>query len=99
MTHTVALAITDNFLDGEQALYLEQLYTQYQTDATQLSAEWQQYFQALEQTVLNPGVPQVALAHAQLTDLQTWQAKVSRFIRDYRTLGHLAAKINPLGDY
>ena len=100
MTHTAAPLIrTDDFLDGEQALYLEQLYTQYQTDATQLTPEWQQYFQALEQTIPNPGVPQVALAHAQLTDLQTWQAKVSRFIRDYRTLGHLAAKINPLGDY
>ncbi|MEZ5479639.1 MAG: thiamine pyrophosphate-dependent enzyme [Thiolinea sp.] len=42
--------LDESFLDGEHAIFLEQVYQQYQQDSSQVSPEWRNYFAALEQT-------------------------------------------------
>jgi len=103
----------ENFLDGQNAVYLEQLYEQYQDDPASLNETWQSYFQQLDNQTdqsANQSVKHnrhLALndisddAQSRLVDLErrSLQAKVSQLISAYRYLGHLQADTNPLGDY
>ena len=80
------------FLGGASALYLEQLYQQYQEDPDSVARSWQEYFQQLDQQC-HSEVVQIGQAPRSL------QAKVSQLISAYRYLGHLQADTNPLGNY
>jgi 2-oxoglutarate dehydrogenase E1 component len=88
----------ESFLDGDHAVFLEQLYTQYQQDPCSVDAQWQAYFQSLDFT---PAVSPVlaATADSVLMGQRSVQLHVSRLINAYRYLGHLEADTNPLGNY
>ncbi len=89
-------SLDESFLDGEHAIFLEQIYNQYVANPASVTAEWQQYFQAMETApALNAGVGNDAAS----IENRTQQLNVSRLINAYRYLGHFAANINPLGDY
>ena len=44
----MAASLDESFLDGEHAIFLEQIYHQYLANPSSVTAEWQQYFQAME---------------------------------------------------
>ncbi len=73
-------------LSAENATYLEQLYQSYLKNPDDLSAEWQDYFNAL------------SLARDEELEYATRekQARVLQLINAYRFLGHLRARTNPL---
>jgi 2-oxoglutarate dehydrogenase E1 component len=84
----------ESFLDGEHAIFLEQLYTHYQQDPQSVDPQWQAYFQRLDASpVTAPNDNGNVLAQ------RSEQLHVSRLINAYRYLGHLEANTNPLGDY
>ncbi|MCB1637683.1 MAG: 2-oxoglutarate dehydrogenase E1 component, partial [Thiothrix sp.] len=99
----------ESFLDGEHAMYLDQVYRQYQQDPDSVSAEWQQYFRTLERQQAAPGrtngsagpatMAAAPASEAQVQERRSLQARVMRLINAYRYLGHLEADTNPLGNY
>jgi 2-oxoglutarate dehydrogenase E1 component len=90
-------SLDESFLDGEHAVFLEQLYTQYQQDPTSVDAQWQAYFQRLD--VAPPALTVPCGDDARIMEHRSLQLRVSRLINAYRYLGHLEADTNPLGDY
>jgi 2-oxoglutarate dehydrogenase E1 component len=91
-------SMDESFLDGEHAVFLEQLYTQYQHDPHSVDAQWQAYFQQLETApALTPAV--LPAENSAIMGHRSLQLRVSRLINAYRYLGHLEADTNPLGDY
>ncbi|WP_448567220.1 2-oxoglutarate dehydrogenase E1 component [Thermus sp.] len=74
--------------------YLEALYRAYLEDPFSLPEEWRRYFSALalEDGRREPLAPPVGEA----LDLAFF-LKVERLVQAYRELGHLAARIDPLG--
>lgn len=99
----------ESFLNGQSALYLEQLYEQYLEDPGSLSLSWKAYFDELSKEAedltkicdpMQSGDSGLAKS-VTLSDLErrSLQAKVSQLISAYRYLGHLQADTNPLGSY
>ncbi|TBH20925.1 2-oxoglutarate dehydrogenase E1 component [Thermus thermamylovorans] len=74
--------------------YLEALYRAYLEDPFALPEEWRRYFSALALEDGRREPPPVAPAEA--LDLG-FLLKVERLVQAYRELGHLAARIDPLG--
>ncbi|GAA6755326.1 2-oxoglutarate dehydrogenase E1 component [Thermus thalpophilus] len=76
--------------------YLEALYRAYLEDPFSLPEEWRRYFTALtlEDGRRERPAPNVPVAEA--VDLG-FLLKVERLVQAYRELGHLAARIDPLG--
>ncbi len=74
--------------------YLEALYRAYLEDPFSLPEEWRRYFSALalEDGRREPLAPPVG----EVLDLAFF-LKVERLVQAYRELGHLAARIDPLG--
>ncbi len=103
--------LDESFLDGEHAIFLEQVYQQYQEAPETLSSEWRDYFKnldLLEQQVNNASGAGSSSAAMAATDTyqpqsvlerRSFQVRVSRLINSFRYMGHLAANTNPLGDY
>lgn len=101
----------ESFLDGEHAIFLEQVYQQYQQNPDEISAEWRGYFERIEQedttSASGSGMvhnPAKAMASGDnytpqsVLERRSFQVKVSQLINAYRYLGHLGANTNPLGD-
>ena len=100
-------------VNGWQPEFVDALYAQFKADPNSVTEEWQNFFrgfelgltletadgaQALARTVpagerdsLAPPAPKVAAAAA------TAQTKVDDLVARYRTFGHLAAQLDPLG--
>ncbi len=107
--------LDESFLDGEHAVFLEQVYQQYQDAPETLSNEWRNYFRDLEQIDQRTGSLAAANSSSRPGDVamhatdrytpqstlerRSFQVLVSRLINSHRYLGHLAANINPLGNY
>lgn len=95
----------DSFLDGENAVFLEQIYQQYEESPESVSDEWREYFRNMDLLQQSPNTANTSSANSSSTmstgDLErrSFQVRVSRLINSYRYLGHLAAKTNPLEDY
>jgi 2-oxoglutarate dehydrogenase E1 component len=102
----------NSYLSGGNAAYLEDLYESFLKDPSSVTSEWQKYFtdmQPAEGMVSHAEVRQQFLDLARKPqsrvvmsagDAQQFhkQAAVNTLIEAYRTYGHLAANINPLGD-
>lgn len=94
----------DSLLQGNNAAYLEKLYSDYLKDKTEVSLEWRQYFEALEASVpetgshlIKPAVitTDVSNVNARLLAAEK-QGKVYELMGAYRLFGHLHADIDPL---
>ncbi len=88
----------ESFLDGEHALFLEQLYERYQQDPHSIDPQWQAYFQRLDAEPVTQS-PMPNAHNGTVLEQRSEQLHVSRLINAYRYLGHLEANTNPLGDY
>lgn len=109
------LASDESFLDGEHAIFLEQVYQQYQEAPDEVSAEWRDYFSRMEQGTATNGAgtngsgmvhtPNVAMQSGadyvpqSVLERRSFQVRVSQLINSYRYIGHLNADTNPLGGY
>lgn len=94
-----------SYLSGNNAEYLEMLYEQYLANPNSVPAYWQKYFQSIQPA------PTDVLHQKIRTDVASWskrvpaatsttgglkQAQVWSLINAYRSLGHLAADLDPL---
>ncbi|HET6631230.1 MAG TPA: 2-oxoglutarate dehydrogenase E1 component [Rhodanobacteraceae bacterium] len=97
-------------LSGGSATYVEQLYEAWLNDPESVSTEWRRYFEGVGAPGDRPHAPvieRIAQAqkngHAQRDVLPfddvhaRKQAGVLRLLTAYRSRGHLAAKLDPLG--
>ncbi|XXK27289.1 2-oxoglutarate dehydrogenase E1 component [Arenicellales bacterium nBUS_45] len=85
-------------LSGESRAYLEGVYEQFLSDPKNVSAEWQSFFSKM------PSLPDLQSSQisetqssAGQTDRERKQGAVLRLINAYRTRGHSAANLDPLG--
>jgi 2-oxoglutarate dehydrogenase E1 component len=93
--------------------YLESLYAAYQKDPASVGGEWRAYFAELARDSLSPTNGSAALDHhaaparvdpagdgrgATRSFESTLHEQLNDMIRAYRTLGHRAARIDPLGE-
>jgi 2-oxoglutarate dehydrogenase E1 component len=91
--------------------YLESLYAAYQKDPASVGGEWRAYFAELSRDSLSPANGNAALARqtaparvdpggdgrgATRSFESTLHEQLNNMIRAYRTLGHRAARIDPL---
>ena len=100
---------SDSLLIGENAPFLDELYTRWLADPRSVEPQWQAYFQSLpaesngvpmgEPTPYRPSIfeggPGTAVSSEPAAASR--QAKVVQLINAFRVRGHLAAKIDPLG--
>ena len=70
--------------------YVEELYRQWQQDPSSLSEEWQLFFAGFDLAFSPSG----EVASERAAD----QSKVASLIFAYRSVGHLVAELDPLGD-
>ncbi|MEZ5451494.1 MAG: 2-oxoglutarate dehydrogenase E1 component [Thiothrix sp.] len=89
----------ESFLDGDHAVFLEQLYSQYQQDPNSIEPQWQAYFQRLDSSPATTGMAAMGSSNGKVMEHRSEQLRVSRLINAYRYLGHFEADTNPLGDY
>lgn len=98
----------DAYLDGDNALYLEELYEQFRTDPASVDASWQALFQQLPAGPLHESMsdvrqrfqrlakqPASASAAVNTANLDQ-QLNVLEYLQAMRRFGHLHAKIDPL---
>ncbi|MDC1097864.1 2-oxoglutarate dehydrogenase E1 component [Gammaproteobacteria bacterium] len=85
-------------LSGESRAYLEGVYEQFLSNPKNVSAEWQSFFSEM------PSLPDLqsnqiseTQSSADQTDRERKQGAVLRLINAYRTRGHSAADLDPLG--
>lgn len=85
-------------LSGESRAYLEGVYEQFLSNPKNVSAEWQSFFSEM------PSRPDLqsnqiieTQSSADQTDRERKQGAVLRLINAYRTRGHSAANLDPLG--
>lgn len=98
-------------LDSNNIPYVQELLTSFERDATSVPPAWQQYFQQLphskvaapqpERSESSPddqdGFEQNGQPLADTTSDRVFQHRVDRLVDLYRTVGHLAAELDPLG--
>jgi 2-oxoglutarate dehydrogenase E1 component len=97
-------------LSGANASYIEDLYDQYLANPQSVALEWQHYFATLadkndvaitpiKQQFIELGRQSARYVSAGNSQggVDTQQAAVTNLINAYRLLGHLQAKIDPLG--
>lgn len=94
-------------LSGANATYIEDLYDQYLADPYSVSPEWQTYFATVGSSSDTP-ISQVREQFEALgrqaavatcnnsASVDSKQANVANLINDFRRLGHLQAKVDPL---
>ncbi|PJD95075.1 MAG: 2-oxoglutarate dehydrogenase E1 component [Legionella sp.] len=99
-----------SYLSGGSMAYVDSLYEDYLTDPNSVSADWQKIFAALplvhgvSKDQSHREVRDYFLHHAdkkrvstpQLAD-NSLQYQVASLVHDFRSLGHLAAHLDPLG--
>ncbi|HET6422492.1 MAG TPA: 2-oxoglutarate dehydrogenase E1 component [Planctomycetaceae bacterium] len=94
-------------VDTSNLSYLEGLYHEYLKSPDSVSHEWRDYFAQISHHTVNgtngsgPGLfraPKVASGVVSPVELEAsiWQERVERLIRNYRIMGHFAAKLDPL---
>jgi 2-oxoglutarate dehydrogenase E1 component len=100
-------------LDSHNAGYVERLLAEYLRDASSVPPSWRDYFSELSHgngaelvpgrrpsfrpaSVFNPAGAEVA-GRRRSDDALLLQYRVDELVDAYRTLGHLAAKLDPLG--
>jgi 2-oxoglutarate dehydrogenase E1 component len=98
-----------SYLSGGSMAYVDSLYEDYLADPNSVPADWREAFNALPkvdgdtQEVPHRGVREYFLQNADRKIAQTdqtsdsYQYQVANLINDFRALGHLAAKLDPLG--
>ena len=96
-----------SYLSGGSMAYVDGLYEDYLADPRSVSEDWQAVFRALPQVngqatdISHRDIRNYFLQHANKKSVQivasdSKQAEVSNLINAYRTLGHHAAKLDPL---
>jgi 2-oxoglutarate dehydrogenase E1 component len=101
-----------SFLQGSNAVYLAQLYARYEVDPDSVDPDWRAFFASLEDSrdsVLadargpswaraseTAALPQDALSQREALAAARDTLAARMLIRNYRTRGHLAAKLDPL---
>ena len=77
--------------------YIEELYRQWQQDASSVDGQWDVYFR---QAAAADEAPQEAAPAPSKQDMAYRQGRVDSLLWAYRDIGYLYAKLNPLGgDY
>src|SRR6266508_699194 len=87
--------------------YIEELYAAYRKNSASVGREWQAYFSELARDTLSPTNGNAALERTGIAAgdgsgaaryfASTLQEQLNDMIRAYRTLGHRAAQLDPLG--
>ena len=87
--------------------YIEELYAAYRKDPASVGGEWRAYFSELARDTLSPTNGNAVLESTAPTAgdgsgaaryfASTLQEQLNDMIRAYRTLGHRAAQLDPLG--
>ena len=91
---------------GENVEYIEGLYAQYQRDPSSVSEEWQQFFRGFEfgfERSIERS--EAAAGESEQAELQSMEANegllvfvgVQALVQAYRQMGHLVARLDPLG--
>jgi 2-oxoglutarate dehydrogenase E1 component len=93
-------------VNGWQGEYVESLFAQWQSNPDSVGAEWRDFFRGFELGLAQPaptGGGEVAPRVQSIISAPTSAAgtplerKVDRLIEQYRSWGHLAASLDPLG--
>lgn len=97
-------------VDSSNLSYVESLYTQYQANPFDVEPAWRDYFQKLDLAMAQgtertkssnpfapPSVGDGSVVSPAILDATILQERVDRLIRNYRIMGHFAAKLDPLG--
>lgn len=83
--------MSNHLILSDNAIYLESLYQAYLNDPNSVSADWRDYFQALNKSqAYTPAVTSV------LPLVANKQVEVNKLICAYQSYGHLRADLNPL---
>jgi len=88
-------------LGADQAYFLEDLYNKYQADPQSMTSDWRDFFQTLDSgsptTPMPPlnGVAKLPNSGARFSLLK--EMGVQNLLNSYRSHGHLAANLDPLG--
>ena len=88
--------------------YVEGLYQEYLKSPDLVTQEWRNYFQQITEASFHSSTPAADYFKPQKVgnsgmvspvelDASIWQERVGRLIRNYRAMGHYAARIDPLG--
>jgi len=88
--------------------YVESLYHQYLDDPSSVTPEWQAYFEQVDATARQTGATGAQLFRPQRVgdgglispvelEAGIWQERLAKLMRNYRTMGHYAAELDPLG--
>lgn len=84
----------DNFLNGANATYAEEMYKAYQQDPTSVHPSWAAYFKT--GSFQEPGsAPVVASSGGQEDSADA--VKMFQMVRAFQVWGHLIAELDPLG--
>ena len=101
-----------SLLTGENAAFVDQLYSSWCEDPGTVSEDWQEIFSTLESNgstgVVSPAPDRRSIFHGSghgdnvraegdADAIAMRQARVSQLIRAYRVRGHCEADIDPLG--
>ena len=70
--------------------YLDDLFRQWKQDPASVGRDWQSFFLGFEMGLCRDG--------SELADAEKAQSRVDRLIEAYRQMGHLAARVDPLGE-
>ncbi|MBX3451244.1 MAG: 2-oxoglutarate dehydrogenase E1 component [Planctomycetaceae bacterium] len=96
-------------VDSSNLSYVEGLYRSYCQDPQSVSPDWQRYFGELSLATSNgsaspenglfskPRVGSSGVLSPAILDASILQERVEQLIRNYRSMGHYAAAIDPLG--
>jgi len=96
-------------VDTSNLSYVEGIYQEYLKAPESVSQEWREYFQHISDDVASqPGLDNshyfkpnrigtTGIVSPVELDAAIWQERVGRLIRNYRAMGHYAARIDPLG--
>lgn len=88
-------------LGADQAYFLEDLYNKYQSDPQSMTSDWREFFQTLDAGSPSPAIPPLngvaKLPNAGSRFSLLKEMGVQNLLNSYRSHGHLAADLDPLG--
>ena len=87
-------------LNGWNAAYLDAMHEQWRTDPDSVDPAWRSFFQGFDLGLAqaDSGAPALPDAEAMTSHTaHTAQGRVDSLIYHYRDIGHLHAKLDPLG--
>jgi 2-oxoglutarate dehydrogenase E1 component len=94
-------------VDTSNLSYVEGLYQEYLKSPDLVTPDWREYFHQISEATHHSATEAAELFRPQRVgnsgmvspvelDASIWQERVGRLIRNYRAMGHYAAKIDPL---